>query len=522
MSSAAWDRVKAEAARLKAVHLRALIADGARCQALQRTAAGITLDLSREKLDAGAMEALLGLAEAQGLPAMRAALFSGAPINATEGRAVLHMALRGGATPPDGDDVEGTLSRMLAYAEDMRRGPMTDVINIGIGGSDLGPAMAARALRPDCDGPRLHFVSNVDGAHLTDTIAGLDPARTALVVVSKTFTTQETMANAASARDWLEAQNGPAAHRQIAAVSTNIPACTDFGIDPARVFGFWDWVGGRYSLWSSVGLSLAIGIGALRFREMLAGAAAMDAHFREAPLAENLPVLLGLTGLWRRSALGMQARAVIPYDQRLERLPAYLQQLDMESNGKGVRSDGQPVATTGPILFGEPGTNAQHSFFQLLHQGTDPVPVEFLLAARPRETLGAHHAALMANCLAQGQALAAGRTQAEARQMMAEVGFAPAEIARLAPHRCFPGDRPSTTVLYETLDPRTLGAILALYEHRVFVEGAIWGINSFDQWGVELGKELARSLMPIMQGGAADGLDPATAGLVARLRELAP
>ncbi len=523
---AAWTRVQAEADRLRPVHLRRLVADPERCAALAVALDDLTLDLSREKLDARALAALLDLARATGLETRRNALFAGEPVNATEGRAALHMALRGGAPVPPGADVEGTLARMLAFAEDLRAGrapggPVTDVINIGIGGSDLGPAMAVRALAPDHDGPRLHFVSNVDGAHLTDTIRHLDPATTALIIVSKSFTTQETMANAASARDWLETHLGPAAAERMAAVSTNLPACAAFGIPEARVFGFWDWVGGRYSVWSAVGLALAVAIGAERFRAFLAGAAALDRHFVEAPLAENLPVLLGLVGLWRRIACGHATRALIPYDQRLERFPAFVQQLDMESNGKRVGLDGRCVdGPTGPIVWGEPGTNAQHSFFQLLHQGTDVIPVEFILAAEPRERLGAHHAALVANCLAQGEALAIGRTEEEVRAEMAAAGASAAEIDRLAPHRTFPGDRPSTTTLQRRLDPFSLGRLIALYEHRVFVEGAILGINSFDQWGVELGKVLAKALMPVVQGGSPAGLDPATAGLVARLRAL--
>jgi glucose-6-phosphate isomerase len=400
-------------------------------------------------------------------------------------------------------------------------GRFADVINIGIGGSDLGPAMAARALRPDCDGPRLHFVSNVDGAHFADTAADLDPARTLVIVSSKTFTTLETMANARLARDWL----GEHAAGQMAAVSTNLAACAEFGIPETRVFGFWDWVGGRYSLWSAIGLSLAIGIGAERFRAFLGGAAAMDRHFREAPLGRNLPVLLALAGIWRRNAMGWPTVALIPYDQRLERFPAYVQQLDMESNGKRVTLDGRAVATaTGAVIWGEPGTNAQHSFFQLLHQGTDVVPVDFIAAARGRAADPGHHALLLANCLAQGQALAFGRTAEEVRAEMTAAGKPADEIARLVPHRTFPGDRPSITILFRELDPFALGRLIALFEHKVFVQGAIWGVNSFDQWGVELGKAMAGALIPALRDGAAaaplTGADASTHGLVARIREL--
>ena len=525
----AWAAVHAHAARLKALHLRELFAGGpGRFAALCFAEDDLTVDLSKEKLDAGALGALLALARAAGVEARRDAMAAGEPINATEGRAVLHMALRGGAAPPAGDDVEGTLDRFLGFADEVRAGrvagaggPIADVLNIGIGGSDLGPAMAARALGPDCDGPRLHFVSNVDGAHLADTVARLDPARTLVVVASKTFTTLETMANARLARVWL----GAHAAGQMAAVSTNLPATAEFGIPETRVFGFWDWVGGRYSLWSAIGLPLAIGIGPARFRAYLSGAAAMDRHFREAPLERNLPVLLALAGIWRRDAMGWPTVALIPYDQRLERFPAYVQQLDMESNGKRVTLDGRPVATaTGPVVWGEPGTNAQHSFFQLLHQGTDVVPVDFIAAARPRAADPGHHALLLANCLAQGQALAFGRTAAEVRAEMEAAGRPADEIARLVPHRTFPGDRPSTTILFRELDPFSLGRLIALFEHKVLVQGTIWGVNSFDQWGVELGKALAGALIPALRDGASDaappGVDPSTAGLIMRVREL--
>ena len=511
------------------MHLRDLFArDPGRFRALCFGEDDLTLDLSKEKLDAEALAALVSLARAAGVEARRDAMAAGRPINATEGRAVLHMALRGGAEPPAGDDVRATLDRFLRFAEEVRAGriagtagPIADVVNIGIGGSDLGPGMAARALRPDRDGPRIHFVSNVDGAHFADTTAQLDPARTLVIVSSKTFTTLETMANARLARDWL----GPHAGGQMAAVSTNLPACAEFGIPSERVFGFWDWVGGRYSLWSAIGLSLAIGIGPDRFRAFLAGAAALDRHFREAPLERNLPVLMALTGIWRRNAMGWPTVALIPYDQRLERFPAYVQQLDMESNGKRVTLDGREVATaTGPVVWGEPGTNAQHSFFQLLHQGTDIVPVDFIAAARPRGADPGHHALLLANCLAQGQALAFGRTAAEVRTEMQAAGKSPDEIARLVPHRTFPGDRPSTTILFRQLDPFSLGRLIALFEHKVFVQGAIWGVNSFDQWGVELGKALAGALIPALRDGApvdaSTGADPSTAGLIAQIREL--
>ncbi|MEL6217780.1 MAG: glucose-6-phosphate isomerase [Pseudomonadota bacterium] len=524
---AAWSAVHARAEDLRPVHLRELFARNPdRFEELLFREGDLLVDLSKEKIDHAALDALFALARAAEVEAFRDRMVSGAPVNSTEGRAVLHMALRGGTEAPSADDVEGTLARFLGFADAVRSGelrgaggPIADVVNIGIGGSDLGPVMAARALSPDCDGPALHFVSNVDGAHLADTVARLDPARTMVIVASKTFTTLETMANAHLARDWL----GPHAGTQMAAVSTNLNGCAAFGIPEERVFGFWDWVGGRYSLWSSIGLSLAVGIGSAAFREVLRGAAAMDRHFCETALERNLPVLLGLLGIWRRNAMGCPTVALIPYDQRLERFPAYVQQLDMESNGKRVTHDGSAVpVSTGPVIWGEPGTNAQHSFFQLLHQGTDVVPVDFIAAARPRAASPEHHALLLANCLAQGQALAFGRTAEEVRAEMHAAGKGDAEISRLVPHRSFPGDRPSTTILFRTLDPFSLGRLIALYEHKVAVQGAIWGVNSFDQWGVELGKVLAKNLIPAVQGTAAppEGTDASTSGLIGCLKDL--
>jgi glucose-6-phosphate isomerase len=529
--NAAWTQVEREAARLEGATLRTLFAeDGGRFERLRFALDDLTLDLSKEKLDAAALDALLTLARACGVEARRDAMARGEPVNAAEGRPALHMALRGGVAPPvEGvSEVAETLDRFLAFAEAVRsgafappEGPFTDVVNIGIGGSDLGPAMATRALAPDHDGPRARFVSNVDGAHLADALRGLDPRRTLLIVASKTFTTLETMTNARTAKAWLAAAVGEdAAAERIAAVSTNLPACAEFGVPAERVFGFWDWVGGRYSLWSAIGLPLAVAIGATRFREMLEGAAAMDRHFLSAPLEENLPALYAMAGVWRRDAMGWPSVALIPYDQRLERFPAYVQQLDMESNGKRTTLAGEPVSRpTGPLVWGEPGTNAQHSFFQLLHQGTDVIPVDFILSAEPRAAAPldeaaarAHHVALVANCLAQSAALAFGRTEAEARVEGAE--------GALAAHKTFPGDRPSTTILHRRLDARSLGRLIALFEHKVFVQAAIWGINPFDQWGVELGKALAKQLTPAVEQGRSEGHDASTAGLLARLAEL--
>jgi glucose-6-phosphate isomerase len=381
--------------------------------------------------------------------------------------------------------------------------------------------MAARALAPDCDGPRAHFLSNVDGAHFTDLAARLDPARTLVVVASKTFTTQETMTNAVSARAWLRAALGAKGDGHMAAVSTNLPACAYFGIPAERVFGFWSWVGGRYSVWSAIGLPLAVTIGAARFRAFLEGAAAIDRHFLEAPAKENLPVMMGLIGVWRRNVMGCASVAIIPYDQRLERFPAFLQQLTMESNGKRVDLEGAALPRPAcPVVWGEPGTNGQHSFFQLLHQGKEIVPVDFLIAASPRESLGDHHAKLTANCLAQSAALAFGQTADEARAKMLAAGLPGPEAERLAPHRTFPGDRPSTTLAYRRLDAHTLGRLIALYEHKTFVEAAIWGLNPFDQYGVELGKEMCAGLLPAVEGRDAASFDASTRALLGHLSGL--
>jgi len=516
-----WGAVHANAERLKPVHLRNLFMDNPnRFNELSVSLDDLLIDFSKEKIDPQAMNILVELARSMQVEAKRDALFSGEAWNLTEGRAVLHMALRGSATPPINDNVQAVLDSFLSFAESVRSdGAFDDVINIGIGGSDLGPAMVTRALAPDHNGPRLHFISNVDGAHLTDTFPGLDPSRTLVIIASKTFTTLETMTNARSVKDWL----GDHAESNMAAVSTNIRACNDFGIPAERVFGFWDWVGGRYSLWSAIGLPIAIAIGEAGFRRLLAGAASMDDHFLSAPLEKNLPILLALIGIWRRNAMGCSSVALIPYDQRLERFPAFVQQLDMESNGKSVRRGGDPVTEeTAPVIWGEPGTNAQHSFFQLIHQGTDVVPVDFLVAARAREELGEHHVQLQSNCLAQGQALAFGKTDDEARADMRSAGMSEADIETLATHRTFPGDRPSTTILYRQLDAFALGRLIAMYEHKIFVQGAIWDVNSFDQWGVELGKQLAARLTPVLKGDAGtDGLDISTSSLINRIAELA-
>ena len=429
-------------------------------------------------------------------------------------------------------DVRAARAHLSQFADDVRAGRwtgatgqrITDVVNLGIGGSDLGPAMVVDALTPyGREGPRLHFVSNVDGAHLDETLRLVRPATTLFIIASKTFTTQETMANARSARAWLVAALGDAAvGRHFVAVSTNAAAVDAFGIAASNMFGFWDWVGGRYSLWSSIGLPIAIAIGPAGFDALLAGADDMDRHFETAPIAANLPMVLGLLGIWNTNFLGAETHAVLPYDQYLRRLPAYLQQLDMESNGKGVTRDGAPVeVATGPIVWGEPGTNGQHAFYQLLHQGPRLVSADFLAAAEPAHALPAHHPLLLSNFFAQTEALMRGKTLEEVRTELAAAGLGPDAVARLAPHKVFPGSRPTTSLLYRRLDARTLGRLLALYEHKVFVMGAVWGINSFDQWGVELGKVLANRILPEL-GAATDaaGHDGSTNGLINYARRL--
>jgi len=490
----------------------------------------LLLDYSKCAVNGRTMKLLRDLAAAADVEGQRDRMFGGAIINSTEGRAVLHTALRGRSPVlVDGRDVmpevTAVLDAMARFAGDVRRSGITDVVNIGIGGSDLGPAMTTLALAPCHDGPRLHYVSNVDGAHIADTLKGLDAARTLFLIASKTFTTIETMTNAATARRWLAEKLGEAAVADhFAAISTAIPKVKAFGIREDRIFGFWDWVGGRYSIWSAIGLPLMIAIGADNFRRFLDGGAAMDLHFRAAPVLENLPMLMALIGIWHRNICSYPSRAIIPYDQRLSRFPAYLQQLDMESNGKRVARSGAALKlASGPIVWGEPGTNGQHAFFQLLHQGTDVIPVEFLIAAEAHEQgMSEHHALLIANCLAQSQALMKGRTLKEAEAQLLAMGKGKDDVKRLAPHRVFTGNRPSLTLAYRLLDPFTLGRLIALYEHRVFVEAAIWGINAFDQWGVELGKELATGLQPVVEGQrGTEGLDASTAGLATYLRSLA-
>jgi glucose-6-phosphate isomerase len=512
-----------------------LFDDAARFESFSAEADGMLLDFSKTNIDRGALSLLVELAELTGLAEKRAAMFAGAKINTTEDRAVLHTALRSTETAPlivDGEDVRPnvvkTLQRTAEFSDKIRSGDITasggerftDIVNIGIGGSDLGPVMATLALAPYHDGPRCHFVSNIDGAHVRDILRPLDPASTLVIIASKTFTTVETMTNAQTALEWLRAGVGDSAADHLAAVSTAHDLTAAMGIAEDRVFGFADWVGGRYSLWGPVGLPVMLAIGPDNFRDLLAGGEAMDRHFRSMPMNRNLPVLLALVGIWHRNICKYPTRAVLPYDQRLARLPAYLQQLDMESNGKHVSIGGETLSReAGPVVWGEPGTNGQHAFFQLLHQGTDPVPAEFLIAAEGHESdLKHHHDMLKASCLAQSEALLLGRSFDEAMQIAGDLGYEGDTQRVQAAHRTFPGNKPSVTLAYDRLNPFTLGQIIALYEHRVFVEGVIWGINSFDQWGVELGKELAKALLPVIEGDDPVGKDASTAGLVRKLR----
>lgn len=513
--------------------------DPDRVSRLGLQAPGVWADLSRAHWDISTQRLLLDLADECRLAQRRDAMLGGQAINTTEGRAVLHTALRAPrGQGPFSDEVHAELDRMLAFAEGVRAqaggdraGDVHDVVHIGIGGSDLGPQVVSSALSAwQHPRLRLHFVSNVDGQELASLLPRLDPDHTLFVVASKTFTTQETLANAGTARQWFLDQGGQDVSRHFVAVSACPERAQAFGIDTC--FGFWDWVGGRFSLWSAIGLPVALGLGRDAFLALLAGAHEMDRHFAQAPAAANLPMLLGLLDVWYRNFKGYTSRCVVPYAQGLSRLPAYLQQLVMESNGKSVDARGVslPYATS-DVVWGEPGTNGQHAFFQMLHQGSDVVPVEFILVKRPTYPEGVvrspallaslrhQHEVLLANGLAQAQALMWGKTEAEALTEQAPTASPQVERAVIARHRSFPGNRPSLSLLLDELSPRTLGALIALHEHRTFVSGAVWGINSFDQWGVELGKALCQDLLPRLRSGDTHGLDAASAAMIARLRE---
>jgi len=531
------DQLKSTASATKATDIRAAFAaDPKRYSRFNASFDDLLMDYSKTAVNDDILVLLEKLAAEGGIAAKREEMFSGVAINFTENRAVLHTALRNRSNTPvlvDGKDVMPDVNAVLAamgkFADGIRSGALkgstgkaiTDVINIGIGGSDLGPVMATLALAPFHDGPRSHFVSNIDSAHIADILKLVKPETTLFIVASKTFTTIETMTNAQTARKFIADALGDAAvQHHFAAVSTALDKVAAFGIDSQRVFGFWDWVGGRYSIWSAIGLPLMIAVGPENFGKFLDGAHAMDNHFRKAPFKENLPMLLGLIGFYHRNVLGYPTRAILPYDQRLSRFPAYLQQLDMESNGKGVTIDGTPVeGNSGPVVWGEPGTNGQHAFYQLIHQGTSVIPAEFMIAANGFEPELRHqHQLLMANCLAQSEALMKGRTFEEAKAQLTSKGMDDKKADFIAPHRVFTGNRPSITFVYDKLTPFALGRLIALYEHRVFVEGVLFRINSFDQWGVELGKELATGLLPVIEGKeSAAGHDSSTQGLVGAL-----
>jgi glucose-6-phosphate isomerase len=532
---AAWARLKAAAAAGRAVRLVSLFdAEPDRMERLVLDAGGLHLDFSKQAWTAEGLDAALALAAASGVEVARERMFAGDAVNTSENRAVLHTALRapeGSSYAVMGKAVSGQVDamrrRLAAFAEGVRKGdirgatgdPIRAVLHIGIGGSDLGPRLIWEALKPLGSEIELRFAANVDGSEIAAAVEGLDPRSTLVVVVSKTFTTQETMANAEAARAWLRASMGPAGDAHLVAVSAAPDKAEAFGVPAERVFAFWEWVGGRYSIWSAVGLSCAIGLGWAAFNEMLEGAADMDAHFRTAPLDRNAPVVMALAQVFNRDGLGRPIRAVCPYAQRLRLFPAFLQQLEMESNGKRVRRDGAPVAHgTAAAVFGDAGTNGQHAFYQHLHQGVDVIPVDFVLVARNDEGPAGSHAKLLANGIAQAEALMVGRSEADVRAELEGKGMEPEEIDRLAPQRTFPGDRPSTVVLMDKLSPRALGALIALYEHKTFVEGVIWGINSFDQWGVELGKALASKILPELEAGAKGRHDPSTLALIERLR----
>ena len=471
----------------------------------------LRVDFSKQRVSEADLTALLDLAEQADLSGWRQRLFAGDPINTSEGRAVLHTALRGVGGEAVANDVSAMRARIATFAEATRTsGQFDDIVHIGIGGSDLGPRLVKDALDATLDAsPKLHFANNVDGASVNDALRGLNPKRTLVIVVSKSFGTQETKMNAVSVRDWLQAAGcSPADH--VLAVTANRERAIDFGIDAGNIFDFWDWVGGRYSVWSAVGLSLAIAYGPNAFGQMLDGAAQMDVHFRDAVFAENIPVLMALIGVWNRNGLGYDSLAVIPYSRRLRKLAAFLQQLEMESNGKGAGRDGQHAELTCPVIWGDEGTNGQHAFFQWLHQGTPGAPVDFIAVLKDHEDRPDHHQALLANCFAQSEALMLGKSEDKVRAD--HTGRS--DLDSLAPQKTFPGNRPSTTLTLDALTPEAIGALIALYEHKVFVQGVIWGINSFDQWGVELGKVLATTILAEIESGEAGAHDPSTEALM--------
>jgi glucose-6-phosphate isomerase len=540
-TTAAWKKLTTHHETVNRLQMRDLFAeDPRRFERFSIRFNDLLVDFSKNRITAETLGLLIELARECGLPEAIAQMFTGGRINETENRAVLHVALRNRANTPihaDGVDVmpevNAVLSRMRDFSRRVNSGKwkgftgkrITDIVNIGIGGSDLGPVMATECLRPYANPKlRVHFVSNVDGTHIAETLKGLNPEKTLFMIASKTFTTQETMTNAFTARDWLLAQAQDAAHvaKHFVAISTNRAQVEAFGIHPDNMFVFWDWVGGRYSLWSAIGLSIACAIGFERFEELLAGAHDMDRHFREAPFERNLPVILALIGIWYTNFFGAETEVILPYDQYMHRFPAYFQQGNMESNGKSADRSGQPVAcTTGPIVWGEPGTNGQHAFYQLIHQGTRLVPADFLAPAISHNPLGEHHPILLSNFFAQTEALMNGKPAEQAAAELRKEGKSEEEIQRLLPHKVFDGNRPTNSILFRSLTPRVLGSLVALYEHKIFVQGVIWNIFSFDQWGVELGKQLAGRILPELRDEApVTGHDASTNGLINAYKEM--
>ena len=539
--TAAWRELETHAAVMSTVSLRDLFVDDpSRAGRFSRWLEDILVDCSKNIVTDETLRLLFALAAECGVKEARDAMFAGERINETEGRAVLHVALRNRSDRPmmvDGVDVMPAVRRVLGQMRDFSEQVLggawkgysgrriTDVVNIGIGGSDLGPVMVCEALRPYWKGSITpHFVSNIDGTHIVETLKKLNPETTLFIVASKTFTTQETMTNAETARRWLldKARDDKAVARHFVAVSTNAKEVAKFGIDTANMFEFWDWVGGRYSLWSAIGLSIACTIGADRFEELLAGAHVMDEHFRVEPFERNIPVILALLGVWYNNFFGAHSEAILPYDQYLHRFAAYFQQGNMESNGKSIDRNGLPVTyETGPIIWGEPGTNGQHAFYQLIHQGTRLIPCDFIAPAISHNPVGDHHRKLLANFFAQTEALMMGKTSDEVRDEMERAGKSAEEIERVLPFRVFSGNRPTNSILCHKIDPRTLGILIAMYEHKIFVQGVIWNIYSFDQWGVELGKQLANRILPELEGDEpVAGHDCSTLGLINAYKQL--
>ena len=538
--SPAWKALGAHLEEIKPKHMRDMFSDDPhRFDMFSIRWNDLVLDYSKNRIDQKTIFLLFDLAHQRDLRGWIEKMFHGDRINSTEKRAVLHIALRNRSNSPiivDGEDVMPSVNKVLdhmkSFSESVRSGAwkgytgkkILDIVNIGIGGSDLGPVMVTEALKPYAH-PRLnvHFVSNIDGTHIAETLKRLNPETTLFIISSKTFTTQETITNANSAKQWfLDYTKDPSAvAKHFVAVSTNAKAVAAFGIDTKNMFEFWDWVGGRYSLWSAIGLSIALSIGMDNFEELLAGAYEMDRHFCTAPFEKNIPVILGLLGVWYNDFFGAETHAIIPYEQYMHRFPAYLQQGDLESNGKQVARDGSAVDySTGPIIWGEPGTNGQHAFFQLLHQGTKLIPADFLAPMETHNAVGEHHAILLSNFFAQTEALMRGKTKEAAQAELEASGISGAELDQLLPHKVFPGNRPTNSIVFRKLTPRMLGSLIAMYEHKIFVQGAIWNVNSFDQWGVELGKQLAKTILPELTSSERISThDSSTNGLIAFYKE---